>query len=509
MIAMTAQNSPVEIIGADKIHPKLGDIVRKMLLLHDSNHKYTEIDGPVMPDYRHVKKIYFDDMDYPRGLHGAWMNHEITVNIRECFRTAQIQTEEFTDLSAIALAWHFVLRCVFHELFHAWAENPNVANPEDEIEEEEAEIFSEDQMVLMAMLYDVEMPDVDNLGCLTELFHESIDDHYKADPANTWAETQQEMFDNREVCHMDYLVLKDYREFIRSISEKVSDPRWAQKPAAVTAENIQPDAPTPPKESPTAPSAPPAPSSHKVAPTPPPAPSETPTPSHPVAAPTPPTTPSSPEVPSSPTGDESDYGEGMTEPDTDAYLQADVQETYHAHDDIEYVGTPQKIVNAPQEEIIATMQAIYMRLSRHMFEKCGWDGHGGFVNPAAVAESVYVGDLPHAEDLILSCDTIDQMGKWAQKKVAKHISGLVFVKSGLPAYRLYINIGGKKCSRVLVPQNSTKSSKSAENARNGKRIVWVINGDMSDRDVEVARKAGKRASKFIAKIQDETYTVLK
>ena len=518
MLAMTAQNSPVEIIGADKIHPKLGDIVRKMLLLHDSNHK-TNDDDPVMPDYRHVNKIFFDDMDYPRNLHGSWMNREITVNIRQCWKTAQAQSEEFTEISAIALAWHFVLRCVFHELFHAWAENPNVANPEDEIEEEEAELFSEDQMVLMAMLFDVEMPDVADLGCLTELFHEAIDEHLKSDPTSTWAQTQQEMFDNGEIYHEDYLVIKSYREFVRRISDNMKDPRWDEKPAAVSATNVAPAPPKRAEESPKRPSSPPKPSSPAGPPPPPPeGRSSQPQPSSPVSAPTPPvaprpTTPAPAPPAEGPRGtvsDEMEYGEGMVEPDDEAYVQADKKETYHAYTSpMAYSGAPQKAVNATQEEIISTMQAIYMRLARHLFEKCGWDGHGNFVNPAAVLEAVYIGDLPHAEELIISCNTTDSMGKWTNRKVTQHISGLVFTKSGLPAYSLLVNIGGKSCKRILVPQNSKKSSPSAERARNGERIVWLINGDMTDRDVEKARAAGRRASKFIAKISNDTYTVLK
>jgi len=505
MHAKTPDGKIIEVIGADKVHPKLGDIVRKMILLPDNEHKFSKYTGPAMPNYNYVNRIYFDGAGYPAGLHGAWVGHDATINLKECFRTAVVATQERPELSCLALAWHFVLRCVFHELFHAWAEHPKVADPNDEVEEEEAEMFSESQVVLMAMLYDIEMPDMEDMGLLTELFHEAVDEHLEADPTNMWAQIQAELFRDGDIYHEGTLVIDSYREFVRSISSRDDDYRWGEKPAAVSAENVAPETPQPPKESPTAPS-------------------PAPTPSHPVAPPTPPPTPSSPEVDPTPpapsvseapevheptvTPTERYFDDGPPMPEDEEYFEADRGEIMPGPAPV-HVVAPQKAFDGPMEEIVSTMQAIYVRLARYMFDKCQWNGQGYFGNPAGVLEPVYVGDLPYAEQLLVSCDSLNHKGQKAERQIIKHAKGTVFSNSKLPAYVLYVNINGKKCKRVLVPQNADKESKSAKNARNGDRIVWVINGDMSDTDVENARANGGRASKFIAMIKNDQYIVLK
>jgi hypothetical protein len=138
------------------------------------------------------------------------------------------------------------------------------------------------------------------------------------------------------------------------------------------------------------------------------------------------------------------------------------------------------------ESIKPFLHHVWMRMYAHIFNKCGFDGRGGFANPAAVLEPVRIDDLVMATgmtNVLMEYDTNDAAGKWSPGvKVDGFIRGQVFRKSGLPGYVVYINVGGMCLKRVFVPQNGTTNSKSAEEARQGHVIAWVIDGDREDND---------------------------
>ena len=141
--------------------------------------------------------------------------------------------------------------------------------------------------------------------------------------------------------------------------------------------------------------------------------------------------------------------------------------------------TPPTISLAEQMEIVKT---INMRLYVHIFTKCGFNpvSPTSFDNPGAIGEPVFVGDIPNIQQIFLSMNTVDTKGvRQNDVQISDQIKGQVFSKSGLPGYWLYLNTGGFKVKRVLVPQNPNKMKNGAiapyaQNARNGWAVCWFI-----------------------------------
>jgi len=133
-------------------------------------------------------------------------------------------------------------------------------------------------------------------------------------------------------------------------------------------------------------------------------------------------------------------------------------------------------------QVGVALHAVYKRLFDHIFNKCGWTGQG-FSNVGAVLEPIAITDIPGAAQLVVAMDTVDQYGKsLADAPAQGSVKGLVFTKTGLPAYHLTIKTGSVTIIRRLVPQNPHKTNgsgqltKPAIEASNGNCIGWVIDG---------------------------------
>jgi len=149
-----------------------------------------------------------------------------------------------------------------------------------------------------------------------------------------------------------------------------------------------------------------------------------------------------------------------------------------------------------------TFAAIVLRCHNHIVEKCGWGPDGYIKAPTNVVESISIADIPNW-DILKEIDGGDELGRPSHRKVLDgHINGIVFDKSKLPAYVLYFEVFGKKCKRTLVPQNPVSNSWAGKAAAQGSKISWIIDGDITDAEVNAVRAAGGKASKFKYNIID-------
>jgi len=135
--------------------------------------------------------------------------------------------------------------------------------------------------------------------------------------------------------------------------------------------------------------------------------------------------------------------------------------------------------NIPVEQCKAISKAVLLRLYAHLFQKCGWNGAGGFTNLRGVLEPVYIGDIPGANQLFHSYEVIENK-TMAEKRIVDTIQGHIMPKAGIPGYHLYLNIGGMKYKRAFLPQNSNKTKPNsseltawAARAKTGEMIAML------------------------------------
>jgi len=154
--------------------------------------------------------------------------------------------------------------------------------------------------------------------------------------------------------------------------------------------------------------------------------------------------------------------------------------------------TPYEPHNLPNEVMTQVMEAIYKRLYTHIFTKCGWSidptsGHYYFASAGSVVEHVGIQDILDtykADNFIKSYDTVNQVGQGYEGEDCNGtIRGFCTSKAGLPCYNIYLNIGGQRIKRTLIPQNPEKRkadnaySAPALEAQTGQAIAWVMKGE--------------------------------
>jgi len=504
MQCFTPQGTPVEILGAEKVHPKLGGMIDKMINLPNA-----EDDRPC--EYHPLHRVMLTTKGYPVGKVGCFINDDITLNLQEIWGVATELAEEDNNSSVIGMAWHVLLRTMFHELFHVWVKSDyKLAFDSEELEDEHAEIFAEAQLTKFAATYDTEIPPWDQLGFFTEKVKAYLGE--KATEGNEyWLERQTRMVKEGYVVLIDDVPVVEFRNYMKLIADKGTDEDMWNKPVLSSWHNVAENMPQEAVAQESVPAPPAAAANAATASAPPPPSPSTPSPPQP-------TPPAPTAVPPTPVAVEQNHEDDNLifdmQEDAPPPSEGDEVYEYHRTENAYHVSEPipkpkyAKNHNIPMEEMIASMQAIYMRLANNIFDKCQFNGAGAFGNPAGVLEGVSIADIPHANQLIHSCETMNQYGQKTRSENKGVIRGTVFTKSGLPAFVLWVNINGQMKKRLLVPQNPNKGSKSAEQAKSGARIVWIIDGDMTDQEVIERRKQGKRASKFIAKIMNGQYTVL-
>jgi len=162
------------------------------------------------------------------------------------------------------------------------------------------------------------------------------------------------------------------------------------------------------------------------------------------------------------------------------------------------------------------MEALWKRLYHHLFTKCGWQqdpstGQFYFSNPAGVLEFVSIQDLVDhygAQNFVMECDGQSEMGAGIEgiNCTGGMVKGFCTSKQGLPAYNIYLNIGGQRIKRSFLPQNVQKRnaqnaySNPAIEAQQGHCIAWVYRGEAAD--------GAPFKEKCAAKLRDNVYEVI-
>jgi len=170
--------------------------------------------------------------------------------------------------------------------------------------------------------------------------------------------------------------------------------------------------------------------------------------------------------------------------------------------------TPYEPNNLSNEVMAQVMEAVYKRLYTHIFTKCGWSvnpssGHYYFAAAGNVVEHVGIQDILDtykADNFIKSYDTVNKVGQGYEGEDCNGtIRGFCTSKAGLPCYNIYLNIGGQRIKRTLIPQNPQKRkadntySAPALEAQAGQAIARVMKG-------EAPKQGGSFADRCAVKI---------
>lgn len=155
----------------------------------------------------------------------------------------------------------------------------------------------------------------------------------------------------------------------------------------------------------------------------------------------------------------------------------------------------------PVEKIKGCLQEVYQRLYNNMFLKCGWSvnpqtGRYHFPQPYAITASWQLSDILTrwgCDGLIVEYTSYAEGQQVTAQTKAQtrytfdgNVRGFVYGEKNLPAIELFLNIGGHRIMRRLIPQNPDKVvnnayTKGAEMAGAGNAILYVFTDATQDR----------------------------
>jgi hypothetical protein len=446
-----------------------------------------------------VASITFRADNYPAGVNGI-SDHDtnsIAINLDELYaNVVESAVEKACALSMSALWQMYVLATVAHEIHHLdrakkMGREAYFAVPED-VREEQADDFAKWALIHLARRFDIEplpLKDEPYLG-----FHMSA--MFVTKPDDVWVAHQRRLIE-QGLAYADVagVNLKTLRQYLKAMDSEDSHPDWRQDTFDITITyhkdsdgNNMTVKPAPLQQPPQTVIAPMAQAATTVGAI--------------NVAPV--------EVGAASQVMVADMGaEGMVHRDDDDsgyYVDEDGQAD-DTSDAAEVLAAMTTTVGAPataqaaapyqaaNQQIKARQprmyppnayddatiteyaQRIYKRCQDLIWAKAGWNGQGGFTNPHGVLEAVRIDDIV-PKDVVMETESLDANGRWAPHTPASVvIKGQVFKNTGLPGYSVYINHRGVGLHRIIVAQNITKPSRSANDARMGNRIAWVIRGD--------------------------------
>jgi len=144
----------------------------------------------------------------------------------------------------------------------------------------------------------------------------------------------------------------------------------------------------------------------------------------------------------------------------------------------------------------AIVKGLYQKLANNIFGKCqfivGQTANTPFFMNVPGIEAPL--PLSPEEAQLVIAQTITQNGKFMKDQPVQNnaIGGCTIGKAKLmPGYELVLNNGqGGQIRRKFIPQNPWKTSKTAEWARNGHQIVWIIDPDAADKSLSMRVMGG-------------------
>lgn len=138
----------------------------------------------------------------------------------------------------------------------------------------------------------------------------------------------------------------------------------------------------------------------------------------------------------------------------------------------------------------ATIKGLYLKVFAHIYQNCGFmpANNPAFTQGTKIADMIPLTQTESAIVKEMVC--YNELGtKCPGTKVESHISG-IFIDKGntLPGYDLTIaDMNGAATTRRFIPQNPHKTkpdgslSMTAQMAREGHQIMWIINPDSTDK----------------------------
>ena len=128
---------------------------------------------------------------------------------------------------------------------------------------------------------------------------------------------------------------------------------------------------------------------------------------------------------------------------------------------------------------------VYKRIYNHIFAECRpqLNSDMAFAYPEGVIKPIMLND--EERKIVVACDCLDNQGRWCagRKTTDGMVRGHITSRQKLPAYKLYLNVGGKESVRTLMPQSvNTRYAdgnlkKTSLAARGGSCILWVREGN--------------------------------
>jgi hypothetical protein len=202
-------------------------------------------------------------------------------------------------------------------------------------------------------------------------------------------------------------------------------------------------------------------------------------------------TPENSGLPIDPEGDELAADEAELQVPVNQEQQEEIDANQAAIDESPDGSTHKELPYTPHaldgETMKRAVQAVYKLMYHHIFTKCDWKmdpalGHYSFGEAGAVLTSINVSHVVaqlNAQNFIKEYDTVAADGKSKEAAIFDELTirGFFTAGAGLPAYQIYLNIGGQRIRRTFVPQNPTTSSKTAALAKKGEQIAWVFKGE--------------------------------
>jgi hypothetical protein len=490
----------VELLNTEYIHPKLEALIGIMITMKT-------IEGE-RPEYA-LKKVMFNVNNTPQGALSMYYpgNEMVEFNLKKIFETAvtmgQYQTRH---MNISAIVWYLLILAMFHEMHHAWMWHRDSKWMEENLgpqgeAEELAKSWAGKMLEELVKEVDIEPPSINQMPFFRDAWAEELAEYNN----KTFLDRQVAMVNNAEIYSDSVLNVccTSIRDYLQMVSRHKDDARWhrAAKPVELLRPIPKPanrtrgvDIPPPPPIM-----APAPPQSHK-----------------PIIE---------PEVAT--TQELSDM-----EREALAYAEAmdDVPTEFGATDDnelpimdpvfkqqMETLQRPRATVG--MDVVQQVMMTVFNRIDRHIQDKCGPRGDGWFNNPGASIEKIFVGDIPHARDVLVTMDIVDASGRPQRDvPITDWIAGSVVLKnspgagSALPCYKIRFTANDKVHRRAIIPQNPQKISWGAKHVAAGGAVTWVTNDEIGLTFNAATKKWMKKdrvVKKWIGFVKDGRYIACK
>lgn len=165
-------------------------------------------------------------------------------------------------------------------------------------------------------------------------------------------------------------------------------------------------------------------------------------------------------------------------------------------------STPAAVDEARIGQII---QGIYNKCRDMIFTNCGQlvGSDVGFSNPDMVIHTP-IQLTPEEASICFAMDTLDANGRWCpQTPTNGLLRGRVMSKTKLPVYNLYLKIGDTIEKRLIMPQNPATGSNLAREAKGGRKICYIYEGDQAKADALKAQ--GQWANLYFKSIDGQPW----